>query len=106
MNRIKKDDQVIVITGKDKGRQGKVLKILRTKNRIIVEGTNMLKKHIKPNPQRGQQGGIIEKEGSMHVSNVALLNPITGKADKIGFKFLEDGRKVRYFKSNNELVDI
>ncbi len=105
MNKIKKGDQVIVLTGKDKGRQGQVIKV--TKNRkVLIENINLVKKHQKGNPNTGEASGIIEKEMPIHISNVMLLNPITKKGDKVGFKILEDGRKVRFFKSNNEVVDI
>ena len=105
MQRIKKDDEVIVIAGKDKGNRGKVIRVVAD-NRVLVEGTNIIKKHVKPNPQRGVQGGIVEKEAPIHVSNVGVYNPATNKADKVGIKILEDRRKVRYFKSNNELIDV
>ena len=104
MKRIKKGDQVIVIAGKDKGRQGTVLNV--TDNRVLVEAVNMAKKHAKPNPMAGVEGGIVEKEMSMDISNVMLFNPLTNKGDRVGFKILEDGRKVRYFKSNDEVVDV
>ncbi|MBN8280066.1 MAG: 50S ribosomal protein L24 [Gammaproteobacteria bacterium] len=103
MNRIKKNDQVIVIAGRDKGRKGTVTRV--DGERIWVENVNVVKRHQKPNPAKGLQGGIVEKEMSLHVSNVALFNPVTSKADRVGFRTLEDGRKVRYFKSNNEVVD-
>ena len=102
-NKIRRDDEIIVLAGKDKGKQGKVLKVLPASNRLIVEGVSLIKKHTKPNPQLGVAGGIIEKEASIHVSNVAIFNPKTGKADRIGFR-LEDEKKVRFFKSNGELV--
>ncbi|MDT8282927.1 MAG: 50S ribosomal protein L24 [Gammaproteobacteria bacterium] len=104
MKRIKKGDQVIVITGKDKGRQGVVLTVADDK--VLVEAVNMVKKHAKANPAAGIEGGIIEKEMPMAVSNVMLFNPMTNKGDRIGFKTLEDGRKVRYYKSNGEVVDV
>jgi large subunit ribosomal protein L24 len=104
MKRIKKGDQVIVITGKDKGRQGTVLSVAEDK--VLVEAVNMVKKHTKANPMAGIEGGIVEKEMPMAISNVMLLNPMTNKGDRIGFKVLEDGRKVRYFKSNDEVVDV
>ncbi len=104
MNKIKRDDSVIVIAGKDKGRQGKVLRILERK--VLVEGVNLVKKHKKPNPAANQPGGIIEKEMPLDASNVALYNPATKKADRVGIKTLTDGKKVRYFKSNGEMVDI
>ena len=102
-NKIRRDDEVIVLAGKDKGKQGKVLKVLIADNRVIIEGVNLIKKHTKPNPQLGVAGGIVEKEASIHVSNVAIVNPATGKADRVGFRF-EDEKKVRFFKSNGELV--
>jgi len=104
MKRIKKGDQVIVITGKDKGRQGTVL--LVTEDKVLVEAVNMVKKHTKANPMAGIEGGIVEKEMPMAISNVMLFNSMTNKGDRIGFKVLEDGRKVRYFKSNDEVVDV
>ena len=104
MNRIRKGDQVIVITGKDKGRQGSVLKV-NNDGTLTVETINMVKKHVKPNPMAGVEGGIVEKEMPIDISNVMLLNPMTNKGDRVGFKVLEDGRKVRYFKSNGEVVD-
>jgi large subunit ribosomal protein L24 len=103
MNRIRKNDQVIVIAGRDKGRKGTVTKI--DGERVWVENVNVVKRHQKPNPAKGLQGGIVEKEMSLHVSNVALLNTTTDKPGRVGFRTLEDGRKVRYFKSNNEVVD-
>jgi large subunit ribosomal protein L24 len=104
MNRIKKGDEVVVLTGKDKGRRGNVIRVMED-NRVLVENINMAKRHTKANPQMGIAGGIIEKEMPLHASNVGLYNPATGKADRVGFKVLDDGRKVRYFKSNNEVVD-
>jgi len=105
MNRIRKGDEVIVIAGKDKGKQGSVLNIMPN-GRLIVSDVNMAKRHTKPNPNRGQPGGIIEKEMPIDPSNIMLFNPQTEKGDRIGFKILEDGRKVRYFKSTDEVVDI
>ncbi|MCW8108032.1 50S ribosomal protein L24 [Alteromonas ponticola] len=101
--KIRRDDEVVVLAGKDKGKQGKVLKVLVADNRVVVEGVNLVKKHQKPNPQAGEAGGIIEKEASIHVSNVAIVNPATGKADRVGFR-MENEKKVRFFKSNGELV--
>ena len=101
--KIRRDDEVVVLAGKDKGKQGKVLKVLPSEDRLIIEGVNLVKKHQKPNPQLNVPGGIIEKEASIHVSNVAIVNPQTGKADRVGFRF-EDEKKVRFFKSNGELV--
>jgi len=105
LNKIKKGDDVIVLTGKDKGRQGQVIKVINNK-KILVENLNIVKKHQKGNPNTGEESGIIEKEMPIHISNVMLMNPITKKGDKVGFKILKDGRKVRFFKSNNEVVDI
>jgi large subunit ribosomal protein L24 len=106
MRRIRRDDEVIVITGKDKGRRGKIMRVVQDGERVIVAGVNMVKRHTKPNPSRGVSGGIIEREAAIHASNVMLFNPGTKKGDRIGFRTLEDGRKVRYFKSNNEVVDV
>ncbi|MFO7642445.1 MAG: 50S ribosomal protein L24 [Candidatus Competibacteraceae bacterium] len=105
MRRIRKDDEVIVIAGKDKSRRGKVMRVVDDA-RVIVAGVNLIKRHTKPNPARGVAGGIIEREASIHISNVMLFNPVTRKGDRVGFRVLEDGRKVRYFKSNNEVVDV
>jgi large subunit ribosomal protein L24 len=104
-NKIKKGDEVIVTTGKDKGKRGTVVKVLED-NRLVVENVNMAKKHTKPNPNKGEPGGILDKEMPLDISNVALYNPATGKGDRVGFKILEDGKKVRIFKSNQEVVDI
>lgn len=104
MKRIRKGDEVVVIAGKDKGRRGVVLRVLDD-DRVIVENVNVVKRHQRPNPARGVPGGIIEKEAPLHVSNVMLFNPATQKGDRVGFRVLGDGRKVRYFKSNNEVVD-
>ena len=105
MKKIKKGDQVIVLSGKDKGRTGTVLRMLNN-SKVLVENINIVKKHQKGNPNTGQEGGIIEKEMPIHISNVMLLNPITNQKDKVGIKTLENGTKVRFFKSNNEVVDI
>ena len=104
MRKIKKGDEVIVLTGKDKGKRGAVLRVVDAE-RVVGENINMVKRHTKPNPARGTTGGIIDKEMPIHVSNVNLFNPFTKKGDRVGFRVLEDGRKVRYFKSNNEVVD-
>jgi len=104
-SKIKKGDEVIVITGKDKGKRGTVVKVYDD-NRLVVENVNMVKKHTRPNPNKGEPGGILDKEMPLHISNVALYNPSTGKGDRVGFKILEDGKKVRIFKSNQEVVDI
>jgi large subunit ribosomal protein L24 len=103
MNKIRKGDEVVVITGRDKGRRGTVVKMLG--DRVVVENINMVKRHTKPNPQRQIQGGIIEKEASIELSNIALWNPVSKKGDRVGIRTLADGRKVRFFKSNKETVD-
>ena len=105
MKRIKTGDEVIVTTGKDKGRQGRVLRVLAT-DRVVVENVNVVKRHTKGNPAAGQAGGILEQERSIHISNVMLRNPQTGKPERIGFKLLTDGRKVRFLKSNSEVLDV
>ena len=105
MEKIRKGDEVVVITGKDKGKRG-VVKTRVDEERLLVEGVNRAKKHVKPNPVKGVVGGIIDKDMPIHISNVALFNPMTQKADRVGFKVLEDGRKVRVFKSNGELVNV
>ncbi len=105
MQRLRKGDEVIVIAGKDKGRRGTILNVIED-DRVLVENVNVVKKHQKPNPNAGIQGGIIEKEMPLDVSNVMLFNPQTGKGDRVGFKTLEDGRKVRFYKSNKEVVDV
>ncbi|SFO02719.1 large subunit ribosomal protein L24 [Formivibrio citricus] len=104
MNKIRKGDEVIVITGKDKGKRGTVLRVIPAEDRVVVDGVNVVKKHAKPNPMRGIQGGIVEKTLSIHVSNVAIFNKASGKADRVGFKVQEDGKKVRVFKSTGEVV--
>ena len=103
MNKIVKDDQVVVIAGKDKGRRGSVTQILGD-DKLLIQGINLAKKHQKGNPQAGIAGGIMQKEMPIKVSNVMLVNPATDKGDRVGFKILEDGKKVRYFKSNGEVV--
>jgi large subunit ribosomal protein L24 len=105
MNKIRKGDDVVVITGKDKGRRGAVLGVLDT-GHLLVDGVNKVKKHMKPNPVKGVAGGIVEKIMPIDISNVALFNPATQKADRVGIKVLEDGRKVRFFKSNGEVLDV
>jgi large subunit ribosomal protein L24 len=104
MKKIRKGDTVVLITGRDKGRRGAVIDVLAN-DRVRVEGLNMSKKHQRPNPQSGVQGGIIEREAPLHISNVMIFNPATQKGDRVGFKSLADGRKVRVFKSNKEMVD-
>jgi len=105
MQRIKKGDEVVIIAGKDKGRRGAVLKVLEH-DRVIVESVNMAKKHVRPNPNAGVTGGIVDKETPIHISNVMLFNPVTKKGDRVGFRKLEDGRQVRFFRSNKEVVDV
>jgi len=105
MRKIRKGDDVMVITGKDKGKRGIVLRVV-DEERLVVEGVNKVKKHQKPNPMRGQTGGIVDKEMPIHVSNVAVFNPATKKGDRVGIKTLQDQRRVRYFKSNGELIDV
>jgi len=104
MRKIRKGDDVVVLTGKDKGRRGTVLRVMDDA-KVLVEGINKVKKHAKPNPMAGTPGGIIDKEMPIDVSNIALFNPATQKADRVGIKVLEDGRKVRFFKSNGEVLD-
>lgn len=102
-SKIRRDDEIIVLAGKDKGKTGKITKVLVESGKVFVEGINLIKKHQKPVPQLQQPGGIVEKEAPLNVSNVAIVNPTTGKADRVGFR-IEDGKKVRFFKSNNELI--
>lgn len=104
MRKIKQNDEVIVIAGRDKGKRGKVNRVL-VDDRLIVSGVQMVKKHQKPNPQLGVAGGIIEKEAPIHVSNVAIYNSSSSKADRVGIKVLEDGKKIRVFKSSGESID-
>ena len=104
MQKIRKGDDVMVIAGRDKGKRGTVLRRVDATH-LVVEGVNIVKKHVRPNPMKGQAGGIIDKSMPIDQSNVMLLNPATGKGDRVGVKTLEDGRKVRYFKSNGEVVD-
>lgn len=105
MRKTRKGDDVVVLTGKDRGSRGTVLRVVDDK-KVIVENVNMVKKHQKPNPQKGISGGIVDKEMPMDLSNVALYNPVKGGPDRVGFKILEDGRKVRVFKSTGEVVDV
>ena len=105
MSKLRKGDDVVVLSGRDKGKRGTVLQIIEN-NRILVDNVNEIKKHVKPNPNRGETGGIIEREAPIQISNVALFNPNTNKADRVGYKVLEDGRKVRVFKSDGEVADI
>ena len=104
MNKIRKGDDVVVITGRDKGKRGTVLRRVDA-DHLLVEGVNRVKKHMRPNPAKGVTGGIVDKDMPIHISNVALFNPQTKKADRVGIKVLDDGRKVRVFKSNSEMVD-
>ena len=104
MQRIKKGDEVVVLAGRDKGKRGTVLSRVDA-NYVVVEGVNRVKKHQRPNPMKGVTGGIVDKDMPIHISNVALFNPATKKADRVGVKSLEDGRKVRVFKANGEQVD-
>ena len=103
MNRIKKGDQVVVITGKDKGKKGDVVRV--DGDRVFVSNINVVKRHTKPNPQAGQPGGVVEREASIHISNVMLFNPASGKGERVGIKVLEDGRKLRVFRSSGEALD-
>ncbi|KRG37613.1 50S ribosomal protein L24 [Stenotrophomonas panacihumi] len=102
-NRIKKGDQVVINTGKDKGKQGEVIRV--DGDRVVVSNVNVVKRHTKPNPQAGVAGGVVEREASIHISNVAIVNPATGKGERVGFKVLEDGRKLRVFRSSGEALD-
>ena len=102
MSKIRKGDNIVVIDGRDKGKRGDVTRVLE--DQVLVAGINQVKKHQRPNPMKGQQGGIVTKEMPIHVSNVAIWNPITKKADRIGLRTLDDGRKVRFYKSNGELI--
>jgi large subunit ribosomal protein L24 len=104
MNRIRKGDQVLVIAGKNKGQRGDVLRV--DGDRVFVSNVNIVKRHTKPNPQANQAGGIVEREASIHISNVQPFNPATGKGERVGTKSLEDGRKVRVFRSNGEQLDV
>jgi large subunit ribosomal protein L24 len=104
MKKIRKGDQVVVTTGKDKGKRGTVLRVLDA-GKVLVEGVNRVKRHTRPNPIKGQTGGIVDKEMPIQASNVALFNPATGKGDRVGMRLLDDGRKVRFFKSNGEVAD-
>jgi large subunit ribosomal protein L24 len=102
MNRIRKGDQVVVISGKDKGKRGDVVRVAGDK--VVVSNINVVKRHTKPNPQAGQPGGVIEREAPIHISNVMLFNPASGKGERVAFKVLEDGRKLRVFRSSGEAV--
>jgi large subunit ribosomal protein L24 len=104
MRKIRKGDEVVVTTGKDKGKRGAVLRVVDAEH-VLVEGANVVKKHQRPNPMKGQTGGIVDKEMPLHVSNVAIYNPATKKGDRVGTKVLDDGRRVRVYKSNGEMID-
>ena len=106
MRKIKKNDEVVVLTGKNRKVHGKVLRVVAKGTKVVVEGVNLLKKHVKPNPNTQTQGGIIKREAPVHISNVAIYNPGTRKADRVVFKVLQDGKKVRCFKSNGELIEV
>jgi len=105
MKKLKKGDSVIIISGKDKGKKGEILKVIEP-DKLVISNINLAKKHVKPNPSKQETGGILEREMPMHISNVMVLNPLTKKGDRIGFKKLEDGKKVRIYKSNQEVIDI
>ena len=105
MNKIRTGDEVIVITGRDKGKRGKVMR-RADEQRVVVEGVNVVKKHVRPNPLKGVPGGIVEKTMPIHQSNVAIFNPVTGKADRVGIKVLADGKKVRVYKSSGEEIKV
>lgn len=106
MHKIKKGDEVIILAGKSKGIRGKALRVVACGMKVVVEGTNLIKKHVKANPNSNEPGGVIEREAPLDISNVAIYNPLTKKADRVAFKVLADGKKVRYFKSNGELVEV
>ena len=105
MKKIRKGDKVMVLTGRDKGKQGTVLRVLED-SRVLVESVNMIKRHTKPNPNKGVTGGIIDREASIHISNVALYNPATGKGERVGMRTMQDGSKVRVFKKSGEVADV
>jgi len=105
MKRLRKGDQVVVLSGRDKGRKGAVVQVLAD-GHVVVEGVNLAKKHQRPNPQRNIQGGILEKEMPLDAAKVAIWNAVTGKGERVGFKTLADGKKVRFFKSNDEVLDV
>jgi large subunit ribosomal protein L24 len=105
MERIRKGDEVVIATGKDKGRRGTVIRIYAN-GRVLIEGVNTVRKHMKPNPATGNKGGIVDREMPLNASNVMLYNPVTKKGDRIGYKRLDDGRKVRFFRATDELVDV
>lgn len=104
--KLKKGDEVIVLTGRSKGRKGKITKVLPCASKVLVEGVNLVKKHVKPDPRAGKPGGVVEKEAGIDISNVAIYNAISKKADKIALKTLPDGKKVRQYKSSGEMIDV
>ena len=104
MRKLRKGDEVVVTTGRDKGRRGTIIRVLEG-DKVLVENVNMVKRHTRPNPQRNVQGGIVEKEAALHLSNVQLWNPVAKQGDRVGIRTLADGRRVRFFKSNDEVVD-
>lgn len=106
MKKIRKGDEVVVLTGRNAGKRGVVLRVLKDDDKVVVENVNMAKRHTRGNPMQGTPGGIVEKEMPVDISNVAIWNPVTSKPDRVGFRVLEDGRKVRVFKSNKEVVDV
>ncbi|MCL5260951.1 MAG: 50S ribosomal protein L24 [Gammaproteobacteria bacterium] len=106
MRKIKKGDEVIIITGKNKNQRGKVLRVVKDGKKAVVEGINLIKKHTKPNPNTNTQGGIVEKEAPISISNIAIYNPVSKKRDRAGVKVLDNGKRARYFKSNKELIEI
>jgi len=103
MRKIRRGDEVIVLTGRDKGRRGQVVSVL-DEQRVVVQGINLVKKHVKPNPMKGEPGGIVAKEAPIQVSNIAIFNPASSKADRVGIRVLEDGSRVRFFKSTGETI--
>jgi large subunit ribosomal protein L24 len=105
MKKIRKGDKVVVLAGRDKGKQGTVLRMVDD-NRVLVESVNMIKRHVKPNPNKGVAGGIIDREASIHISNVALFNPATGKGERVGMRVMQDGSKVRFFRKSGEVADV
>ncbi len=105
MKKIRKGDKVVILAGRDKGKQGTVLRMVDD-NRVLVESVNMIKRHVKPNPNKGVAGGIIDREASIHISNVALFNPATGKGERVGMRVMQDGSKVRFFRKSGEIADV
>ena len=105
MNKLKKGDTVVVTAGKDKGKKGEIMKVIDEEN-LVVSNINISKKHIKANPNKGQDGGIIEREMPIHISNIMIFNPLTKKGDRVGFKKLDTGKRVRIFRSNKEVIDV